>query len=1361
MKKILLILCALVCGTLAFAQSYTDNLHLIVNGDDEGVKQGTVTVEFQNQEKTVLDFTLHDFSVDVYIGSWMTIDLGNIKVYDIELGEENDGVAQFSCEDDTNVDYSEAESTYASLISKVTVNMTGDISETKLHAAMNITVSILIFGDYPVTANFGYDNDYGEYLIVNTATGNYLGGGLDWGTHATEIGKPQFFSITDQPGGYYIYGNQGGFSIGYPAEGTELYVDGANPLAWEFIEADGGYYIACDDGYLTGHGLQEAVTLANTTTTATVWKFVTKDEVIATMDGASISDPVDVTALIPAPEPKNGRLSLWVATGYGVEDEPANYAFGSGGGTANCAESYHSTNGFDIRQTISSLPAGYYELTAQAFYRKDGSSTVIPSMYITTGTSATDTNGKLENVHLPLHSSAEGAAGNMEGAYQEFLEGLYPVSLTFIVDEEDEEITVGFESNTTGDDEMWSIFGELGLLYMGTDLPTLTAVEGKMNADVQAAMEAALAAYSNSKTSANYIAAEQAIFDAEESVAYYAEVTAALETKEYEAVLETFDDAGQAAFTNGFYAAYEAGTLTDETIEDGLADACKQQTTAGSDMTYALKNSGEWTHDTASGVVNFQPCPTLTTAHEAWTGSTFGGTVADPSLPLYKEIEDLPAGEYQISFYAFARYTTSITTGGVALAFANDADTEVAEGTDLGSTWGESQLYTLKCKVEEDGILQFGMKSQGVGDWFVAEEYSLIYGVTEEEEDPYIYDITSLLSNPSFEEYEGELTEDETRSHTDDDDPEGSYTGGAYTITADQLTGWDVVQATNSIIGLMTEECKRTDNDFGAPGAPTDGTYMLYLRDSWTEAESTVKQSIVLPAGDYKATVDTKCVSTTGATATLVVGDEEPVALTIHSTMPSAWDTAVLEFSLTENTEVSMGVVVDFLGSNGSFLLDNFQLFSTEEVETVSYDYDVTWALANPSFETDKVVANLTADETRNSYKVTSLTGWDLVAPTHQNSSYPVSDLMTAESTQTDNNFGVPGTPSDGTYMLYLRDANVQQNENHLDDASVMQTITLPAGDYKLTVDSKCVAQSTAAGTVTLVAGEHSKALTIHVTENGSDDTASNPFLASWDNASLTFSLTAEAEVTVGVNIEFTDGSTNYPLSVLLDNFKLYSVDAIEKEISWTMTDAGWGTMILPFAATLEDGLTAYSCAGTEESTDEDGNEITVVSLTEVGQSIAANTPYIVSGTADTYTFTGTPTNTAETYTEGIITGTLVDLAVAKGAAFATDGTQYLLQNHDDEGLAFYAILAATEDAENSANATLDAYHCYLDLSLVTTSARPVALHFPGAGEETGIVAVEGAEAEANGAIYDLSGRRVAKAVKGVYIMNGKKVLVK
>lgn len=84
----------------------------------------------------------------------------------------------------------------------------------------------------------------------------------------------------------------------------------------------------------------------------------------------------------------------------------------------------------------------------------------------------------------------------------------------------------------------------------------------------------------------------------------------------------------------------------------------------------------------------------------------------------------------------------------------------------------------------------------------------------------------------------------------------------------------------------------------------------------------------------------------------------------------------------------------------------------------------------------------------------------------------------------------------------------------------------------------------------------------------------------------------------------------------------------------------------------------------------------------------------------------------------------------------ATDGSSFVLWNGEGE-------LAANK--------------AYLPASAITSGAKIISIVF--GGESTGINEVQ--KAETNGAIYNLSGMRVSKTQKGVYIMNGRKVIVK
>ncbi|MBQ9559150.1 MAG: hypothetical protein IJV08_04105 [Bacteroidaceae bacterium] len=187
------------------------------------------------------------------------------------------------------------------------------------------------------------------------------------------------------------------------------------------------------------------------------------------------------------------------------------------------------------------------------------------------------------------------------------------------------------------------------------------------------------------------------------------------------------------------------------------------------------------------------------------------------------------------------------------------------------------------------------------------------------------------------------------------------------------------------------------------------------------------------------------------------------------------------------------------------FLISHFLTFTSAQTD-VTAQY-----LKNPSFEEDNL-SSLTKDDTRGAYTATSIVGWTLTG------SYGVSDLMTAAATATDNNFGRPGNPSDGKQMYYIRHAWSAAT------ASLLQSVRLPAGTYRLTADNKCITTS-----------NHSAALV------ADSEQATLTFLSSmptqWNTTELIFTLKVETTLNVGLTVNFGSGSG---ASVLIDNFRLY-----------------------------------------------------------------------------------------------------------------------------------------------------------------------------------------------------------------------------
>lgn len=174
-----------------------------------------------------------------------------------------------------------------------------------------------------------------------------------------------------------------------------------------------------------------------------------------------------------------------------------------------------------------------------------------------------------------------------------------------------------------------------------------------------------------------------------------------------------------------------------------------------------------------------------------------------------------------------------------------------------------------------------------------------------------------------------------------------------------------------------------------------------------------------------------------------------------------------------------------------------------------------------------------------------------------------------------------------------------------------------------------------------------------------------------------------------------------------------------------------YATLNLPYASKLPEGVTAYMAGEVVD------NDLNITVYKNAGDLLPANTPVLLTATSDgSKTFAPAPYVAAE---ETGFKGTL-------GATAVTDANVYILSKNGGETVKFFAL--------DETNNTIKANKAYLVLS----APGAQALNFNFGGNTTGIqnAAVEGVNA--NAPLFDLSGRRVVKAVKGgIYIQNGKK----
>ena len=173
---------------------------------------------------------------------------------------------------------------------------------------------------------------------------------------------------------------------------------------------------------------------------------------------------------------------------------------------------------------------------------------------------------------------------------------------------------------------------------------------------------------------------------------------------------------------------------------------------------------------------------------------------------------------------------------------------------------------------------------------------------------------------------------------------------------------------------------------------------------------------------------------------------------------------------------------------------------------------------------------------------------------------------------------------------------------------------------------------------------------------------------------------------------------------------------------------SGFATFSADKALDVDGIVTAYGAKY-------DGSKIVLTPVTE----IPANTGVIIEATADTYT--------VPVIESASSIASVNDLQVSDGSITGNGTTIYALGKKG--GKVGFAKVKSGE--------TIPAGKAYLVIG--GGSARD----FIGFGEEeaTGISLTENSELRTENAVYDLQGRRVAQPTKGLYIVNGKKVLVK
>ena len=571
----------------------------------------------------------------------------------------------------------------------------------------------------------------GKYYLYNVEAGKYWGAGNDWGTRASLVEHPELLTLHYTEAGYQIESlvNNGGTAYYFNGD----YMDNGSPVSM-FIVPFGKYYKVYTPTNVYGYDGTLTVLGKNVEGDGAAWQILTEEDMNAQLINATAKEPIDATWLIR--NPNFGRNNRWGGSLSTKNDQVKNadlgsaWSFEAGNKDVNgdeknyCVESYHSV--FALSQTITGAPKGTYTLTAQGFYRQDGSDNENLPVFFVNDKTAT----------FPVKTGTENSMRDASGS---FTNGLYTIEPIIFEVGDDGEITLGakLENNTA----LWCIWDNFVLTYYG---PDATPLEVEAAAAIEVYKAALAAAQKVDQSAIEIESVKTALADA---LTAYPEETVLVEgaTKESieaaTAALAAATDAAEAsviaanilpkmlaftettnlftqeafdAYYTQYYDKYVAGTLTAEearglqdpdqttgwhaaiTVDNFLLDAWD----TNPDFNNAPYYINSWSTEGDGDGTNFH-----VPFFEYWTGDANSlGT-----RTLTATMNDLPAGKYDVSAWVRVRAkneTDAADATGITLQVNEGAPVDVTEGEKVGTSQFNIGQYTASAEVGDDGVLK-------------------------------------------------------------------------------------------------------------------------------------------------------------------------------------------------------------------------------------------------------------------------------------------------------------------------------------------------------------------------------------------------------------------------------------------------------------------------------------------------------------------------------------------------------------------------------------------------------------------------------------------------------------------------------
>lgn len=519
----------------------------------------------------------------------------------------------------------------------------------------------------------------GDYFFQNVESGAFLNGANDWGTKASATKHGQKMTVAVSGSGYTIDSHiSNGGDNHFIAAGDNTYADAAAAVHTFELQSDGTYAIKDTNGkYLVQNDGTKVNFAGASVTNAAKWNLISMADVETLMGTATVQAPVDATYYIgDANFSRNNQYyNNWVWA-WGESNNKQNHNK-AGNNDNNVVESFHAQ--FSLTQTLT-VPNGIYAVTAQGFYRQDGTDNEnLPYFF------AND-----EKVNVPAKTGSENSMAN---ASTSFTGGLYTIDPIY-VQVTDGTLKVGVSN--MNNDALWVIFDNFEMKYYG-DVTIAEVLLAEYVKAYNEAMDAAKAVNQEYLSEADKAALNTLI---EENTV---ELSSATQEQ-----LETATANLNAAVPAYAYKAQVAALAAKGNNTDF--------TSLLVNPSFEVGNTSGWTDNSANGMWTVM---TRANATDPKVGNYWIEKYGNAGkIDIKQTVTGLPAGHYRVSVLALDQASK------VKLV-ANSAETAIVGG--------EKAEYSVDVMLDDNADLTIGMycETHQANSWVGLDDFKLTYVSSE------------------------------------------------------------------------------------------------------------------------------------------------------------------------------------------------------------------------------------------------------------------------------------------------------------------------------------------------------------------------------------------------------------------------------------------------------------------------------------------------------------------------------------------------------------------------------------------------------------------------------------------------------